>query len=129
MIAMMIFMHLIIVLTLGFGVGYWLLITASKYEGRLKTIGESLGFALIAMVILSAISGFFYSIKISDSDYIPNLRQQKMQMLEREQNESFQNNQTRPMINNETSDENGEMQDESQENDSRPIRSNIKDHE
>lgn len=129
MIAMMIFIHLIILLTIGFGVGYWLLITASKYEGRLKTIGESLGFALIALVILSAVFGFFSSIKIDDSDYMPNIRQENMQKLYREENGNLQNNETRPMMNNESSEQNGEMQEEPQENENNPIKSNVKNHE
>lgn len=113
MIAIMIFIHLIILLTIGFGVGYWILITASKYEGRLKTIGESLGFSLIALVILSAVFGFFFSMKIDDSEYMPNMRQENMQKLYREQNEY---NGARPMMHNENSQENGEMQEEPQEN-------------
>lgn len=118
MIAMMIFIHLIILLTIGFGVGYWLLITASKYEGRLKTIGESLGFSLIALVIVSAIFGFFSSMKIDDSDYMPNMKQENMQKLYREQNDKIQNNENRPMTNNEETEETGEtggMKEETQE--------------
>ena len=126
MIAMMIFIHLIILLTIGFGVGYWILITANTHEGRLKTIGESLGFALIALVILSIIFGFFYSTSVKDSDYMPSMRNENMQKLYREENE---NNGTRPMMNNENSQENGEMQEEPQENENKPIKSNIKDHE
>lgn len=122
MIAMMIFIHLIILLTIGFGVGYWLLITANKHEGRLKTIGESLGFALIALVIIYAVLGFFYSIKISDSDYMQGIRQQKMQMLDKEENEEYlQKNEKYPMMDNEKRGENEEMQEESQENESKPI--------
>lgn len=92
MIAMMIFIHLLILLAIGFGVGYWLLITANKHEGRLKTIGESLGFTLIGLVILSAVFGFFSSMKIDDSDYIPSMRQENMQELYREQNDNTQSN-------------------------------------
>lgn len=120
MIAMMIFIHLIILLTIGFGVGYWLLITASKHEGRLKTIGESLGFALITLVILSAVFGFFSSMKINDSDYMPNMRQENMQ--NREEDDNLQKNETKPMMNNERNEENEEMQEESQENENKPIK-------
>jgi len=129
MVAMMIFIHLIILLTFGFGVGYWLLITASKYEGRLKTIGESLGFTLITLVILAGLFGFFSSMRIDESDYMPRMRQENMQKLYREQNESLQNNETRPMMNNQRSEENVEMQEEYQENVNKPIKSNIKDYE
>lgn len=115
MISMMIFIHLIILLTIGFGVGYWLLVTASKYEGRLRTIGESLGFALIALVIFSAVLGFFYSMKIDESDYMPCMRQENMQKLYREHDDNLQNNENRPMMNNESPEEKGEMQEELQE--------------
>lgn len=117
MIAMMIFIHLIILLTIGFGVGYWLLITANKHEGRLKTIGESLGFVLIALIILYAILGFFYSIKISDSDYMPGVGQQKTQMLNNEEKEE-----KNPMMDNEKSEENEEMQEGPKEDESKPVK-------
>lgn len=118
----MIFIHLIILLTIGFGVGYWLLITASKHEGRLKTIGESLGFTLVALVVLSAIFGFFYSMKIDDSDYMPNMRQENMQKLYREQNDNIQNNESRPMMNDENNEENKETQEDSKEDENKPIK-------
>lgn len=105
MIAMMIYLHLIILLTIGFGIGYWILITANKHEGRLKTIGESLGFTLIILVVLSAVFGFFSSVKIDDSDYMPSMRQENMQKLYREENDNTQNNKQRPMMNNEDNEE------------------------
>ena len=123
MIAMMIFVHLLILLTIGFGVGYWLLITANTHEGRLKTIGEYLGFALIGLVILSAILGFLYSISIKDSDYMPGVGQQKTQMLNNEENEK------NPMMDNEKSEDNGETQDASQENENGPVKNNSNNHE
>ena len=129
MIAMMIYIHLLILLIIGFGVGYWLLVTASKNEGRLKTIGESLGFTLIALVILSAVFGFFSSIKIDDSDYMPGMKQENMQKLYREQNENMQNDETRPIMDSENNEVNKEMQEEPQENEHKPVKNNIKDHE
>lgn len=125
MIAMMIFLHLIILLTIGFGVGYWLLITANKHEGRLKTIGEVLGFALIALVIFYSILGFFYSINIKDDCYMPGIGQQKTQMLDNEENEdkeNIQKNNKSPMIDNEKSEENEEMQEDTKENESKSIK-------
>lgn len=121
----MIFIHLIILLTIGFGIGYWILITANKHEGHLKTIGEFLGFALIALVILSAVFGFFASMKIDDSDYMPNVGQQKSQMLnneEKEENEDIQKNEKTPMMDNEKSEDNGETQEEPQENENKPMK-------
>lgn len=122
MIAMMIFIHLIVLLTIGFGVGYWLLITANKHEGRLKTLGESLGFVIIALVILSAILGFFYSTNIKDSDYMPGVGQQKTQMLnneDKEENEEIQKDEKNPMMDNEKSEE---MQESPKEDESKPIK-------
>jgi len=132
MIVMMIFIHLIILLAIGFGVGYWLLITANRHEGRLKTIGEYLGFILIAMVIIYSILGFFYSITIKDNNYMPSVGQQKTQMLNNEDNEkngNIQQDENNPMMDNEKSEDNGEAQEEPQENENKPIKSNIKDHE
>lgn len=118
MIVLMIFIHLIIMLTIGFGIGYWLVITANKHEGRLKTIGESLGFTLIVLVILSAVFGFFASMKIDDIDYMPSMRQENMQKLYREQNER---NETNPMMNDEDIEENNEVQENSKGYESKPI--------
>lgn len=122
MIAMMIFIHLIILLTIGFGVGYWILITSNRHEGRLKNIGESLGFTLIALVLLSVVFGFFYSMKIDDSDYMPNMRPKDMQKLYREENENLQNNETRPMMNNESGEENEEIQENPKEEENNSIK-------
>lgn len=119
MIAMMIYLHLIILLTIGFGIGYWILITANKHEGRLKTIGESLGFVLIFLVILSAVFGFFLSLKIDDSDYIPSMSQENMQKLYREQNDNFEKYNSRPMMNNE---ENEELQEGLKEDESKSMK-------
>jgi len=129
MIAMMIFIHLIILLTIGFGVGYWLLITANTHEGRLKTIGEYLGFALIALVILSAVFGFFASMNIKDSEYMPGVGQQKTQMQNNEENDNLQNNEARPMMNNERSEDNQETLNSSQENGNGPGNNNSKDYQ
>lgn len=93
-------------LAIGFGVGYWLLVTANKHEGNLKTVGEYLGVAIIALVILTTVLGFFYSIKVSDSDYLPNVRQQKFQILDKNKPEDIQKNEDNPMLNNETNEDN-----------------------
>lgn len=125
MIAMMILIHLIILLVIGFGVGYWLLITANKHEGRLKTIGESLGFVLIALVILYSILGFFYSINIKDTDYMQGVGQQKTQMSdkeENEENENIQKDEKSPIMDNEKSEENEEMQEGPKEEESNPTK-------
>ncbi len=94
-------------LAIGFGIGYWLLVTANKHEGNLKTIGEYLGVTLIALVILSAVLGFFYSIKIADGDYLPNIKEQNVQILDndKDKQEDIKKNEDNPLINNETTEE------------------------
>lgn len=122
MISMMIFIHLIMLLIIGFGVGYWLLVTANKHEGRLKTLGESLGFVLIALVIIYSILGFFYSIKIKDTNFMPGVGQQTTQMSDKEENENIQKDEKSPMMDNEKSEENEEMQEGSKEDESKPTK-------
>lgn len=133
MIAMMIFIHLIMLLIIGFGVGYWLLVTANKHEGRLKTLGESLGFVLIALVILYSILGFFYSMNIKDSDYMPGIEKQKTQMLDKEENaenENIQNedkgpimdSENNPIMDNGKNEGNEEMQEGPKEEESKPTK-------
>lgn len=61
----------IILLGVGFGVGYWLLITAKTHEDRLKIIGETLGFVLIGLSIILALFNFFYSMKMASLDFQP----------------------------------------------------------
>lgn len=132
---MMMFMHFtfqIILLAVGFGVGYSLLVIANKQEGQMKDVGKTLGWVLIAMAIILSLFSLVYSMKIAGSGYTPIGDQQKMQRMDNEtdqENENLRNNETRPMMNNEASQENGEMQEESQENENKPIKSNIKDHE
>lgn len=58
----------VILLAVGFGIGYLLLIKANTHEAKLKTIGEALAWVLIAMTVLLAICNFFYSITAA-SDY------------------------------------------------------------
>lgn len=105
MITMMILIHLIMLLIIGFGVGYWLLVTANKHEGRLKSLGEVLGTTLIAIVILYSMMGFFYSMNLKDKDYMPGMGQQKTQMSDKEENEK-----------------NEEMQEGSKEEENKPIK-------
>ena len=92
MIAITIFMHLIIFLIIGFGVGYWLLMKTSKYKGRIRTTKENIGVVFIALVIFLALFGFFYSMNINKSDYMPNIRQENTQKLYQEQNNNILEN-------------------------------------
>lgn len=70
---MLIFMHFtfqIILLGIGFGVGYWLLITANTQEDNLKILGRTLGGILIVMAIILAIFSCYYSMKIGNRSYM-----------------------------------------------------------
>lgn len=61
----------IILLAVGLGVGYFILITSTKYEGRFKTTGEALGWFLIAAAIIFSLFSMFYSVKLASFDYMP----------------------------------------------------------
>lgn len=52
----------IIPLAIGFGVGYGLFVVAGKSEGNLKAVGEALGWVIIASTIVALIFSFFYSL-------------------------------------------------------------------
>lgn len=54
----------IVLLVIGFGVGYLFLIKAKSQENNLKPIGEILGWTLIAVTIILEILNFTYSIAI-----------------------------------------------------------------
>lgn len=60
----------IILLAIGFGVGYWLLMIASEQEGTLKIIGQTLGGILIVMALISAMFGSYYSMNIARRSYM-----------------------------------------------------------
>lgn len=82
MLISMLFASQIIILVIGLGVGYWLLITSNGYEGRLKMIGETLAWILIVVTILLAAFNFSYSLSLASNyrmqQYCPvnNLQQQ-----------------------------------------------------
>lgn len=70
----MIFMHFtsqIILLAVGFGVGYAILVTANGHDGRLRTLGNSLGVILIAASIILAVLGCYYSMTMQNRGYMP----------------------------------------------------------
>lgn len=70
MIILMILIHLIILLAVGFGVGYWLLVEATKQEENLKLFGTTLGWILITMTFAITLLGAYYSIKMVKANYI-----------------------------------------------------------
>lgn len=60
----------IILLAVGFGVGYWLLTAATEQEGTIKTIGQTLGGILIVMALILAIFSSYYSMKIYNRGFM-----------------------------------------------------------
>lgn len=52
MMIIMQFAFQIILLAVGFGVGYWLIITANKQQDTMKTFGQALGGVLIVMALI-----------------------------------------------------------------------------
>lgn len=52
----------IILLAIGFGVGYWLLITAIKQDKKLlRILGSVLGWILITLVLFQFLLGFYFA--------------------------------------------------------------------
>ena len=120
----------ILLLSIGFSVGYWLIITANKQEENLKNLGKILGLGLIVISILLAIFSFIYSMKIANSVCpVQKLMQPQGSTTinnEQENENEDLHNPTREQ------EENGELQKKDNiptKNDNRPIKSNIKDHE
>lgn len=70
MMIIMQFAFQIILLAVGFGIGYWLIITANKQQGTIKTFGQALGCVLIVMTLILEIFSAYYSMKISNREYM-----------------------------------------------------------
>lgn len=70
MMIIMQFVCQIILLAAGFGVGYWLIITANSQQGTIKTFGQALGGVLIIMALILEIFSAYYSMKISNRGYM-----------------------------------------------------------
>jgi len=60
----------IILLAVGFGIGYWLLTAANEQDGTLKSIGQTLGGILIVMALVLAVFSSYYSMKIANRGYM-----------------------------------------------------------
>lgn len=68
----MIFMHIvfqIVLLALGFGTGYLLLLLASKEYGSLRTVGQVLGWILILVSIFASLISSYSTIKMAHTIY------------------------------------------------------------
>lgn len=70
MMIIMQFAFQIILLAVGFGIGYWLIITANNQQGAIKTFGQALGGVLIIMALILEIFSAYYSMKISNRGYM-----------------------------------------------------------
>lgn len=105
----------VILLGIGFGVGYWLLITANQHEGALKRIGQALGSILIGIALFFAIFGCCYSMWIANRMFINSgcPVQRFMEQEESAPNGEFQKDEARPLIENEQNDEREESEDSS----------------
>jgi hypothetical protein len=70
MMIIMQFAFQVILLAVGFGVGYWLIITSYSQQGTLKTLGQALGGVLIIMALILELFSAYYSMKISNRGYM-----------------------------------------------------------
>lgn len=64
MMTPVLFTFQIILLAIGFGIGYLFLVKSKSQENNLKTTGEILGWILIAATVILEILNFSYSINI-----------------------------------------------------------------
>lgn len=136
MMIIMQFTFQIILLGIGFGVGYWLLITANNQQGIMRTIGQALGGILIVMAMILAIFSCYYSMKISNRGYMEGgcpMNSTMNPMVKQSQNNEneeinsrskLEQNTNTQMINPQENDEETPQKDEN-----RPIKRNIKDHD
>lgn len=68
----MIFMHIvfqIVLLALGFGTGYLLLLLASKESGSLRTVGQVLGWILILVSFFASLISSYSTVKMANTIY------------------------------------------------------------
>lgn len=52
----------VVMLSLGLAAGYWLLISADKYQGRLNRIGEVLAWVLIASTVFFTVCNLLFAL-------------------------------------------------------------------
>lgn len=137
MMIIMQFAFQIVLLAVGFGVGYWLIITANAQQGAIKTFGQALGGVLIVMAIILEIFSAYYSMKISNRGYMQGgCPMNKTMNLTRDQN-SIDNNSDvneRSEIERDTNTQRINNPPESEEEaslegKSRPIKGNINDYD
>lgn len=120
----------IILLAIGFGVGYWLIITANTQEGTIKTLGQALGGVLIIMAMILEIFSGYYSMKVANGGYMEGGCPMNRTMSPingnvediKDKGESDQNIQS-------INPREGEEQEASEESKNIPIKKSIEDHE
>lgn len=118
----MLFTSQIILLAIGFGVGYWFLIKANTNEQYLRSVGEALGWVLIGVTVLLAICNFFYSIMLM------NVFSQQANMPINTSSPGADMQQQQPVINQQQQEEEQpETNDEGVTN-TKPVSSDIHDH-
>lgn len=135
MMIIMQFTFQIILLAVGFGVGYLLLISAGNQQATLKTIGQALGGILIVMAMILAIFSCYYSMKISSKGYMQGgcpiqkmMNQQEAPIINGEQSdvdEDVQKNKSESAMDN----ENRAEDDDTSDTQDKSIKSSTKDHE
>lgn len=133
MLVPMVFTSQIILLIIGFGAGYLLLITAKGQEYKLKNIGEALGWALIALTIFLSIVNFVYSIKIANNydreKYCPINKTTPAQPETNTTINQDESGEEGVQDDQEIPSGQGNVQDVPPTTDNRPIKRDIKDHE
>ena len=127
----------IILLAIGFGVGYALLVHAKTQEGNMRTIGQTLGGILIVMAVILSMFSCYYSMKTSNRGYmqsgcpVQKMINQPTQGTMRYyqgpmQEDQTPSDETESVIDNENR---SDGQDGVSGPEGTPIKSNIKDHE
>lgn len=62
----------VIMLAVGFAVGYWLLMSAGRYESKMNKTGEMLGWILIASTVFFTVCNFLFAFSImNEKQYTP----------------------------------------------------------
>lgn len=62
----------VVMLAVGFAIGYWILMSADRYQGRLNRIGELLAWVLIGATVFLTICNFFFAVLAMNTKlYIP----------------------------------------------------------
>lgn len=115
MLMLVYFILLIILLSVGFGVSYWLLIEADKQDDTLGIIGKVLGWILIVITLIVASVNIYYSAKMIKNFYVKEEIREEMQeqiqeqrnpqIIEKKDKEEVQEQKNTPTANKEAKEE------------------------